>query len=369
MCYKYIIAQKPGKIKCALFNEYYHDACPMPYPAFTVDDFCKDPDFIRWVLTPTDESNRFWQDFIAAYPHKTADVRSAIEYVKSIRFQEIDPSPQDLARLKQRIWNDLDKPVDNPEREVYPFQNVSRPNIQWYQRPYWAAAAVALLVMSLGLGWWAYQANSALTYETAYGKVQEIRLADGSTVTLNANSTLKVGEDLAGSSVREVWLTGEAYFDIAKRKGAKFIVHTPEAKVEVLGTEFNVNTRREQTNVVLNEGKVQLTADNQSAIVMKPGDMAIVSTKSQNIQLKRVQPELYDAWKDSYLILDGKSLPEIISSLEDTFGVTIKLDDQQLANKTLTGKLRTEVAEDCIDNLAIILDAEVQKEGDTYVFN
>ncbi|SOD99350.1 FecR family protein [Spirosoma fluviale] len=340
----------------------------MPYPAFTVDDFCKDPDFIRWVLTPTEESNRFWQDFMATYPHKVADVRNAVEYVKSIRFQEIEPSPQDMARLKQRIWNDIDKSARNSERLTHPFQNVSRQEIRWYQRPYWAAAAVVLLVMSVGLGWWAYQANAHLTYETAYGNVQEIKLADGSTVTLNANSTLKVGDNLAGSSVREVWLTGEAYFDIAKRKGAKFIVHTPEAKVEVLGTEFNVNTRREQTNVVLNEGKVQLSTNDQSTVVMKPGDMAIVSPKNRNIQLKRVQPDLYDAWKESYLILDGKSLPEIISSLEDTFGVTIKLDDQQLTNKTLTGKLRTEVVEDCIDNLAIILDAEVKKSGDTYSF-
>ncbi|WP_332367606.1 FecR family protein [Spirosoma telluris] len=215
----------------------------------------------------------------------------------------------------------------------------------------------------------AYQANSSLTYQTAYGKIQEIKLADGSVVTLNANSVLKVADNMADRPVREVWLEGEAYFDIAKRKGAKFIVHTAEAQIEVLGTEFNVNTRRDETHIVLEEGKVQLSTDNQSMVVMKPGDMATVSPKSRQIQLKRVQPDLYDAWKASYIVLDGKSLPEIINSLEDTFGVTIKLEDAQLVDKKLTGKLSTEVAEDCIDNLSIILDADVKKVGDTYVFD
>ncbi|MFD2570479.1 FecR family protein [Spirosoma soli] len=338
----------------------------MPNPAFTVEDFCKDPDFIRWVRTPTDELDRYWQTFMVEHPHKVADIQLAIDYVKTIQFREIDPSESDLARLRQRIFNDIESVQQPTERQPGRV-------IHWYQRPYWsdprwAAAAVVVLVMSIGLGWWTYKANADLTYQTAYGKIQEIQLADGSVVTLNANSSLKVADDLSNSPVREVWLTGEAYFDIAKRKGAKFIVHTPEAKIEVLGTEFNVNTRREQTNVVLHEGKVQLQADNQSSVVMKPGDMAIVTPQSRQIELKKVQPDVYDAWKESYLVLDGKTLPEIIHSLEDTFGVTIKLEDAQLADKKLTGKLRTEVPEDCIENLAIILGAEVKKNGDTYSF-
>ena len=332
----------------------------MRYPTFTVEDFCKDPDFVRWVMTPTDESNRFWQAFLADHPHKTTEIQTAGNYVKMIHFSEIEPSQEDLARLKQRIWQDIEP---ESHRRADPVRV-----IQWYQRPYWSAAAVVLLVASVSLGWWAYQVNSSLTYQTAYGKIQIITLADGSRVTLNANSSLKVADNLVDRAVREVWLDGEAYFDIAKRNGAKFIVHTPQAQVEVLGTEFNVNTRRKQTNVVLHEGKVQLSADNASAVVMKPGDMATVTPKGGQIQLKRVQPDVYETWKESYMILDNKSLPEIINVLEDTFGVTIKLDEPQLATKKLTGKLRMETAEDCIENLAIIVEADVKKAGDTYSF-
>ncbi len=337
----------------------------------TVEDLCKDTNFIQWVVAPTDESNRYWQAYLAAYPYKADDVRTAIDFVRTLRFQEIDPSAQDLARLRQRIWQDIDN-TDTAKRRPGRDHSVERRSgriIQWYQRPYWAAAAVVVLVMSAGLGWWVYEANTGSTYQTAYGKIQNVQLADGSMVTLNANSSLKVADDLATTPIREVWLDGEAYFDIAKRTGAKFIVHTSQANVEVLGTEFNVNTRRQQTHVVLHEGKVQLSTANQPSVVMKPGDMATITPKKQAIQLKRVQPDLHDTWKESYIVLDGKSLPEIISTLEDTFGVTIKLADEQLANKKLTGKLRTEIAEDCIENLSIILDADVENAGTTYRFH
>ncbi len=86
----------------------------MPYATFTVDDFCKDPDFIRWVLTPTDESNRFWQAFMADYPHKMTDLQPAIDYVKVHAVSGNRSRQQsDLARLKQRIWNDIEGP-DKP---------------------------------------------------------------------------------------------------------------------------------------------------------------------------------------------------------------------------------------------------------------
>lgn len=326
----------------------------MQYSAYTVEEFCSDTDFIRWVVAPDQESDQYWRAFIATHPHKAEEVQQAIEHIKVFHFQEINPSPDTLLQLKQRIWADIDEPVRR---------------LAWYRNSYWVAAAAVFLVVSIGLSWWLYDTNLANRYETAFGEIQTIRLADGSMVALNANSSLRVTDALAekfdGKS-REVWLNGEAYFAIAKRSGAKFIVHTADADVEVLGTEFNVNTRRNQTKVVLHEGKVQLRAVNVPAVVMKPGDMATISKKSPTIQLKIVQPDQYDAWKESFLVLDGKSVSEIISEIEDTYGLSITLEDSTLFSKKLTGKLSLKVPEDCIDNLAIILDSDVVKNETGY---
>lgn len=279
------------------------------------------------------------------------EMERASEFIKTIHFQEFEPSQDDLSRLKQRIWEDIETPV----RRLNP----------WTRLAYWSAAAVALLVMAAGIFWWTLQPT---TYQTAYGEIRKITLADGSIVTLNASTKLIVANDLNTESVREVWIEGEAYFDIAKRNGAKFIVHTPEAQVEVLGTEFNVCTRRKSTKVVLHEGKVKLQAPHTQAVVMKPGDMATVSDKDQYIQLKIVTPKNYDSWKESIVVLDDRPVSEIVQMLEDTYGIPIQFENPLLLNKKLTGRLSLKSSDEFVENLATILETEVEKTEKGYFF-
>ena len=324
----------------------------MKYLSFTAEEFCEETDFIQWVLAPTDESNQFWNSFLATYPNKTKEIQLAQDYIKTLRFQEIDPLEEDIAALKQRIWNDIE--------DIHPL-SIAR----WWSRPvYWAAAGILLLV-TFGVFWWDKQ---PILYETAYGQVQKIDLSDGSVVTLNAHSSLKVAHNLEDGMVREVWLEGEAYFDIAKHNGAKFIVHTPEADVEVLGTEFNVNTRRKETKVILHEGKVQLRATHSEPVIMKPGDMAIVAHQTQPIQLKVVQPKRYDYWRDSVILLNDKTVLEIVQMLEDNYGITIEFETSELLNKKLTGSLSLQSTDEFIENFATILDAEFKKTERGYLF-
>lgn len=321
----------------------------MDYSLFKEEDFCEDTAFIHWVISPTEESNQFWTSFLKKYPHKMKEMERASEFIKTIHFQEFEPSHDDLSRLKQRIWEDIETPV----RRLNP----------WNRPAYWSAAAVALLVMAAGIFWWTLQ---PATYQTTYGEIRKITLADGSIVTLNASTKLKVANDLNTEPLREVWLEGEAYFDIAKRNGAKFIVHTPEAQVEVLGTEFNVSTRRKSTKVVLHEGKVKLQAPHTQSVVMKPGHMATVSDKDEHIQLKIVTPKNYDSWKESIVVLDDRPVSEIVQMLEDTYGIPIQFENPLLLNKKLTGRLSLKSSDEFVENLATILETEVEKTEKGY---
>ncbi|MBB5286421.1 ferric-dicitrate binding protein FerR (iron transport regulator) [Rhabdobacter roseus] len=325
----------------------------MNYLSYEIDDFCQDSDFIGWVLAPGPESDAFWRSFLEKYPHKAAAVQAAAERVRLFQFQEIEPQPSDLNRLRERIWNDLETPVLR---------------LSWWQKPaFRVAATVAVLLVSLGVLWWSRVPGASQTFQTDYGQVQRIELSDGSVVTLNAHSSLKVVENLKDQPVREVWLTGEAYFAVAKRQGGKFIVHTPEASIEVLGTEFNVNTRRQQTKVVLQEGKIQLLTDQAPALTMKPGDMATVKENDQAVQLQIVQPEHYNAWKESYLVLDDRPVTEIVDMLEDTYGLRVQFENKVLLSKKLTGKLSLKEMDDFIENLSTILDTDVEKTTDGYL--
>jgi transmembrane sensor len=323
----------------------------MNYASFKVEEFCKDTDFIRWVISPTEESNQFWNSFIAAHPNKSKEINIATEYIKTFHFQEFEPTINDLTNLKKRILEEIESPLVV---------------VNWWSRPaYWATAAVILMVFSFGIFLWNQKPTS---YQTAYGEVQKISLPDGSIVTLNANSTLKLAPNMKNEAMREVWLDGEAYFDIEKLNGVKFIVHTREAQVEVLGTEFNVSTRRKQTKVILHEGKVKLHTSNAQPILMKPGDMATVSEKSEPIQLKMVQPDQYDVWRESVVVLDDRTISEIVEMMEDTYGIAMQFENPRLLNKKLSGKLSLKSTDDFIENLSTILDVEVEKTEKGYVF-
>ncbi|GAB3162783.1 FecR family protein [Telluribacter humicola] len=323
----------------------------MQYSHYDVEEFCKDAYFISWATSPTPDSDLFWMSFLEAYPHKAEEIQLALEYIKVFRFSENEPDEQDLLRLKHRIWEDIEKP--------------SRPFYQWRPIPYLAAASVILFLL---VGFWFYQKQpSTLTYTTPYGLIQEIKLADGTVVTLNARSELKVIENIAENKVREVWLQGEAYFKVSKSKDVKFIVHTPETQVEVLGTEFNVNTRREKTQVVLAEGNVQLISATHRNIVMRPGQMAIVKDDNQ-VQLKTVQPQLYDSWKESILIMDDKPVSEIVEIMNDTYGLKLYFADSSLLNKKLSGKLLVKDQNHFLENFSIILNANLEKTQDGYLF-
>ena len=179
-------------------------------------------------------------------------------------------------------------------------------------------------------------------HTTSYGMTKNILLADGSEVTLNANSTLKVPKDLATDLLREVWLDGEAFFSVAKREGnIRFLVHTTNLDVEVLGTKFNVNNRRGKTEVVLSEGSVKLVSldDTADAVIMKPGEFVSLSGDDMAFKKKTVEPENFTAWQSNKLVFEDTPLKTVVEKIEDYYGVEVEIVNEDVALKLLTGTL------------------------------
>jgi ferric-dicitrate binding protein FerR (iron transport regulator) len=207
---------------------------------------------------------------------------------------------------------------------------------------YIAAAASVALLISLVF----YFTRDYFLYDhysTAYGMTKNIMLEDGSEVTLNANSTLKVSRNIASSEIREVWIDGEAFFAIAKRPDhVRFQVHTDNLNVEVLGTKFNVNNRRGHTEVVLTEGSVKLTsyvANENRILFMKPGDYVSLSETDTSFKQKVVVPDNYADWQSNQLVFVDTPLRVVAERIEDYYGVTIEIPDQRIAERELTGTL------------------------------
>ncbi|WP_448699280.1 FecR family protein [Mucilaginibacter sp. AW1-3] len=160
---------------------------------------------------------------------------------------------------------------------------------------------------------------------------REIRLADGSIVFLNKNSHLDYPTVFNGKT-REVYLTGEAYFDIKHDPLHPFLVHTGQITTRVLGTAFNIKTDGNLVRVTVTRGKVRVSTSKRVLGVLLP-DQQI----SYNEATRRSSRDLLNAksivlWKETDLIMDNMTLKEAAAVLTDRYGVNIVLANNKIEN-------------------------------------
>lgn len=140
-----------------------------------------------------------------------------------------------------------------------------------------------------------------------------IKLADGTQVWLNENTELKYPQEFTNDT-REIYLkTGEVYLEVTKDPQHPFIVHTPNGKVEVLGTHFNIHCyNSKQVETTLAEGSVKITNEENEEIILKPGQQALVT---KQIKVTEVDIEEIISWKDNLFYFKDISLEVILEKL------------------------------------------------------
>ena len=290
---------------------------------------------------------------------------------------------EDYSRVLRQLWKEAEKddylsPADS-QRLLTTFQKHRQKSTPQKRRSltlrvwYRAAAVTGVLLASIAL-WVVIGQNKTVTYATGYGEVRTFTLPDNSTVTLNANSSLRHAPDWNSDAPREVWLDGEAYFSVTHTQNdQQFLVHVTDAlRVEVLGTAFNVKDRRHRAEVVLTTGKVKLSVQKNQVgsqtLAMQPGELVAFSEADQTLFKKQVDPKQYAAWRDHKMIFDQMSLQELARQLEDVYGVSIAIEGDGLANTTLTGAFPTHNLEMILTSLPTIIDMEILRNEDQITF-
>jgi hypothetical protein len=160
----------------------------------------------------------------------------------------------------------------------------------------------------------ATQPISYNTTETPKGGQWHLILADGTNVWLNAASSIHYPTRFTGKE-RNVELSGEAYFEVAKNKDMPFIVKTNSTTIRVLGTHFNVNAyENADTRTTLLEGGIQ-TSNSSSTVLLKPGQQAITKSSASKIQLMNVNATESVAWKNGYFVFRNDNIVSIMDQL------------------------------------------------------
>ena len=166
-----------------------------------------------------------------------------------------------------------------------------------------------------------------------YGQKFTIELSDGTDVYLNAGSSIKFPIKFLEGLKREVFITGEAYFDVTKDEAHPFIVNTGDMAVEVLGTSFNVSNYPEDSSidVVLEEGAVALShSGSTNTLELVPGEKGSLTKSSSSLAKEKVNTSVYTGWRDGRLTFRNIAFKNIIPKLERQYNVEISNNNKQL---------------------------------------
>ncbi|MBD0777564.1 DUF4974 domain-containing protein [Maribacter sp. ANRC-HE7] len=176
------------------------------------------------------------------------------------------------------------------------------------------------------------------------GKKFEIRLSDGSLVHMNSGSSLKYPVNFISGKDRQVFLNGEAYFEVAKDSLSHFLVSTDNLDVEVLGTHFNVSSYTgTETFALLTEGSVAVYNKKDkdllgSPTIIRPGEKATLSHNS--IAVNEVDVSDYLSWREGRLTFNNESFINIIQKIERHFAVEIENNYKDLNLVKFNGEFR-----------------------------
>jgi len=213
-------------------------------------------------------------------------------------------------------------------------------NFNWMK---YAAAAVVLLGIAFAINLFMNADSSTQT------------LADGSEISLHAGSTIESIN--ITDEIREVKLTGKAYFDIERDETRPFVIVTNNARIEVLGTSFVIDASGDKTEVCVESGLVSLIKPGVQgatdlSVKLSEGEMGTISNVSKGIIKKNNNNANYLAWKTKTLTFQKASMASVEVVLEDVYGIEIEFENEALKNCNLTAKFKERRAKDAIEIIA-----------------
>lgn len=335
--------------------------------AYTSHDFAANESFQSYVFRHRKEDIQFWENFIRKNPGKYAEIEEAVEVLSLLAFKKTKISAQqkelEFKRLLFSIGGSEGGSENNKiillsnenELKLNP-KALARQHIFDHRWSRIAASITGLLILFSAAFFFSshFLKEKTITYHTPYGENATFILPDSSVVILNGNTRLTHKAGWNGKNMREVWLDGEAFFDVRNKgqsENALFVVHTPGMDVEVLGTKFNVFNREDKANVVLNSGKVKVNiASNHdtSTVLMMPDEAVEYFRKNRTITKKQVNAEVLTSWRNKVLVFENTPLYKIREIIEYTYGVNVIFKNNVDAGEKLAGTIPN-------DNLDVLL--------------
>jgi transmembrane sensor len=331
-----------------------------------IEDLLLMDSFINYCKQSSQEDVQYWEDYInisAAHAELVAQAKE--KYTELFNALAAADLEEQVARLKSSLYNTSEAPVIRMEEVANKKQrNIVRLIIK--------ITAVAIILVGLIIARGYLNKNnfdSIQTYAAAYGERKTIQLPDGSDVTINSGSTLKINQHF-GVECRDVYLQGEAFFEVKHNAKVPFIVHTAAMDVKAVGTAFNVKAYQNElfSETALIRGLVEVTLkeENNFKLLLHENEKIkwkSIGTESKKAPASEIQsPDHINvadslrkkivatndgiikeiAWKADKLIFFDEQFDEIAPLLERWYNVKINFEDDDLRNYHFSGAFEKE---------------------------
>jgi ferric-dicitrate binding protein FerR (iron transport regulator) len=233
-------------------------------------------------------------------------------------------------------------------------------------------AASFLLLISIGLGTYysklfTAQPLAATTIQVSGDQQETVLLPDGTHVRLNGDTKLSYSSDFAVSKIRQVTLSGEAFFEVAKNPEKPFVIDAGQSEVKVLGTVFNVKTRQGNNAVVaVQEGKVSFRGKEQTEGIILVANEVGVLAKDGNVLRIDQSSQNYFSWINHFLEFNNMPISQVVEQLDAIFDVDIELASPDLKNKYFTAYMKGKSVDEVMNQLALSLELKLEKTDGKY---
>ncbi len=335
------------------------------YNKYRIEDFVWDQEFRQWVLSPNRENNRLWTEWLAQNPSLEADINAAREIVLSLKMNE----PQISVELQAETVSKIIKKVKGKEKS----KNEEKLN----QVPifsFWVKIA-AILAVFVGISWFVFLklnvtsdfafrptilkedisgATSMEVRRNESDSTQKIVLIDGSKVWLKPNGSIRYSKDF-NLSKRDIYLSGNAFFEVVKNPDKPFFVYTKDLVTKVLGTSFTVDAYDDSKDITVSvkTGRVSVFAPSDPNFSRRTTDLeleGVILNPNQKITFNKKEVRMVKSIIDepsiilpqSYaVVFDFEETPanQVFDKIAKAYGIEILYDKELLKGCPLTAYL------------------------------
>jgi len=304
------------------------------YTNYTFEDFILDESFNNYALKVIDEDTLYWENWFNKNHINIKIAIDACKCIQSVKFKK-NKLPE---QFKNNEWALLSQKLQFGKKT-----KIKRNKIV-LMRKY--VAAFVLLIGLFNVIYFSsdlFNISEEITYTKIYtpkGKIRTILLPDSTLVYLNSDTKLKYGSDF-GKNNREVYLEGEAYFDVIHNPNKTFIVHTSEYDIKVLGTAFNVSAYLYDNiyQTSLERGKISIIDKKGKKSTLNPDEIHLLIRNKKQSKIYRIENiNKYSSWRKGEIFFCNQSFKNIARELERTYNIHFYINKKEIENLKYTGK-------------------------------